>query len=175
MPPMDTSMRRVTRQRFGSGDAALTAAELAALMNGLRQLTLTVRRSTPGQNGDPRHDTEATSAADMLLLRQLEVRPASSIAELARRMHVDRSGISVAVTRLAERGLVARATSPLDRRRTVISLTAAGRASLSGDAEDATGAPNPMALLPRSDVQELVRRLTRLASALLESNEVSAA
>ncbi|MCX5065014.1 MarR family winged helix-turn-helix transcriptional regulator [Micromonospora lupini] len=54
-----------------------------------------------------------------------EVGPASQ-ADLGRRCGVDRSGVVAAVNDLAGRGLVVRAPDPADRRRTVISLAAAG-------------------------------------------------
>lgn len=50
----------------------------------------------------------------------------SSQAELGRRTMIDRSDVVAAVDELAEQRLVVRAADPADRRRNVISLTAAG-------------------------------------------------
>lgn len=60
------------------------------------------------------------------LLATLDEFGSDSQAELGRRTHIDRSDVVAAVNDLAERGFVRRAPDPADRRRNVISLTAAG-------------------------------------------------
>jgi DNA-binding MarR family transcriptional regulator len=70
------------------------------------------------------------SGAQLFVLQQLRRAPASSVEELAARTLTDQSSVSVVVTRLAARGLVARRRSPDDGRRVEILLTARGRTLL---------------------------------------------
>ncbi len=65
--------------------------------------------------------------AELLVLRKLSDRSASSLAELAARTQTDPSTASVVVRGLVDRGLVARTIAPDDRRRTPIAITPAGR------------------------------------------------
>ena len=58
-----------------------------------------------------------------------EFGPASQ-AGLGRRVEMDRSDVTAAVSELAADGLVERAADPGDRRRNVVTITAAGRARL---------------------------------------------
>ena len=70
------------------------------------------------------------SGAQLFVLQQLRRAPASSVDELAARTLTDQSSVSVVVTRLHARKLVARRRSPDDGRRVEILLTARGRALL---------------------------------------------
>jgi DNA-binding MarR family transcriptional regulator len=65
-----------------------------------------------------------------VLLAALDEVGSASQAELSRRTTIDRSDMVATVNELAERGLVQRAPDPTDRRRNVVSLTAAGRRHL---------------------------------------------
>jgi DNA-binding MarR family transcriptional regulator len=67
------------------------------------------------------------TGAQLFVLRVLAAHPGLSINELADRTMTHQSSVSVVVSRLVERGLVARAPSPDDRRRQVVELTARGR------------------------------------------------
>jgi len=180
-PQQRNAMRQILGDRLLSGSAlSLSEAELASVMNELRQLSLVVRRAAGGGGGgEGGPDTSASdaglSATEALLLRQLDDRPASSISELARRVHADRSGVSVSVRSLANRGLVVRESSSSDRRMASISLTMLGRDALASRAVQRLPSGPAVGLLSRGDLRELAGKLARLARTLLETTEVTAA
>ena len=60
------------------------------------------------------------------LLAALEERGPASQAALGRGTGIDRSDVTAALVELEERGLVQRTVNPADRRRNVVSITAAG-------------------------------------------------
>lgn len=64
------------------------------------------------------------------LLAALEEFGPASQAALGRGTGIDRSDVTAALVELEERGLVQRAVNPADRRRNVVSITAAGTARL---------------------------------------------
>lgn len=70
------------------------------------------------------------SAAQLFVLETLAKSPSISQAELAARTLTDQSSVSTVTAKLVERGLVARVVSAEDRRRTELSLTAAGKKTL---------------------------------------------
>lgn len=103
-----------------SGDASVRE-----VMNGLRRLIRVLRLS----------DTEAErrigiSSAQLFVLAELGAVPGCSVGELARRTHTDQSSVSIVVSRLVDRGFVARAESARDRRRVELRVTPKGRALL---------------------------------------------
>lgn len=67
------------------------------------------------------------TGAQLFVLRVLAEHPGLSINELARRTMTHQSSVSVVVSRLVARGLVARVPAPDDRRRLIVSLTPRGR------------------------------------------------
>jgi len=67
------------------------------------------------------------SGAQLFVLEALAAGKASSLNELAERTCTDQSSVSVVVSRLVERGLVARTPSARDARRVELSLTGAGK------------------------------------------------
>ena len=91
-----------------------------------------------------------------------EYGPASQAA-LGRRTTIDGSDMVSAVNELTGQGLVARAPDPSDRRRNVITITAAGKRRLGkldrllAEVQDEALAP-----LSRSEREQLVRLLTRV-------------
>jgi DNA-binding MarR family transcriptional regulator len=103
-------------------------ALLEALQAVARELRLTERRGRAPLGLPP---------AQLRALRELAARPAASLAELAERTYTDPSSASVVVQRLVERGLVMRADSERDRRRTELRATAAGRALVARAPADA--------------------------------------
>ena len=64
------------------------------------------------------------------LLAALEEFGPASQATLGRGTGIDRSDVTAALVELEERGLVQRSVNPADRRRNVVSITAAGTARL---------------------------------------------
>jgi DNA-binding MarR family transcriptional regulator len=98
-----------------------------------------------------------------VVLAALDEGGPASQADLSRRTTIDRSDMVAAVNELAERGLVARSPDPADRRRNVVSLTAAGRRHLHkldrvlDRAQDDLLAP-----LSAAERRELIDLLTRV-------------
>lgn len=105
-----------------SSDPADQPATGARAMDALRRvvqaLTSSARTSA---------HADAPSGAQIFLLRQLVAAPGLSVGELAERALARQSTVSEAVSRLVERGLVAREPSPTDARRVALTATAAGR------------------------------------------------
>ena len=64
---------------------------------------------------------------------------------------------TVAVNDLERRGLVTRCEHPDDRRAKLVSLTAAGRATLRAGKSVPDHAPGPLAALSRAEVQTLAK------------------
>jgi DNA-binding MarR family transcriptional regulator len=98
---------------------------VAAALDAIRRIVRVLRVSS--------RETEkelALSGAQLFVLQRLADAPAQSVGDLAARTMTDQSSVSVVVSRLVEKGLVARAPSKLDARRSVTSLTARGRALL---------------------------------------------
>ncbi|MCA9630814.1 MAG: MarR family transcriptional regulator [Myxococcales bacterium] len=67
------------------------------------------------------------STAQLFVLVQLNQGGSASIRELAERTMTDPSSVSVVVSKLATRGLVARTPDPGDKRRVTLRLTATGK------------------------------------------------
>jgi DNA-binding MarR family transcriptional regulator len=78
------------------------------------------------------YDAEELSMAQVSLLSRLHKDGAASVSELAAAERVRQQSISATVTALAGRGLVERRPDRDDGRRTVVSLTPVGRASVEG-------------------------------------------
>ncbi len=96
--------------------------ENAEIMDALRRLVRFLRLGTRAAEA-----STGVSSAQLFVLQRLESSPASSIAELAERTLTDASSVSTVIAKLVARGLVSRRTSPEDRRRASIALTARGR------------------------------------------------
>jgi DNA-binding MarR family transcriptional regulator len=110
----NTNIRRGT----GGRDARRAMNALRRLVHALRASSTAVRRDT------------GVSGAQLFVLQQLAQRPVTSLNELAARTRTHQSSVSVVVSRLAERRLVARRPSAEDARRTEIELTEEGAALL---------------------------------------------
>jgi DNA-binding MarR family transcriptional regulator len=94
---------------------------LDALRRIVRHLRLVARQS----------ETRAGVApAQLFVLSRLRDQPAASVRELAARTLTDPSSVSVVLSKLEARGLVARSSDPGDKRRAQFALTARGRAAL---------------------------------------------
>jgi DNA-binding MarR family transcriptional regulator len=107
------------------------------------------------------------SGAQLFVLQHLADAPASSLNELAERTYTHQSSVSVVVSRLVERRLVARAPSAADGRRLELSITPAGRALLKR-APEAAPARVLKALeeLPRRDLRAMTRALERVVGGM---------
>ncbi|WP_405148928.1 MarR family winged helix-turn-helix transcriptional regulator [Sphaerisporangium sp. NBC_01403] len=97
------------------------------------------------------------------LLAALEEYGPASQAALGRRTGIDRSDMVATVNDLAERQLLKRAPDPEDRRRNIITITAAGRRQLTHlDRLLAAAQDEFLAPLPAADRRNLIDLLTRL-------------
>jgi DNA-binding MarR family transcriptional regulator len=105
--------------------------------------------------GTRRHHYSLLAALD-------ELGPASQ-ATLSRRTTIDRSDMVATVNELAEQGLVERAPDPTDRRRNIVSITAAGRRQLRKlDRLLAQAQRELLTPLSADERTQLVRLLTRI-------------
>jgi DNA-binding MarR family transcriptional regulator len=95
----------------------------------LRCATDHLRRIVRALRVSARSAEKATglSGAQVFVLQKLAEAPAASLGDLALRTATDQSSVSVVVSRLVERRLVARHASKKDARRVEIRLTEAGR------------------------------------------------
>ncbi|MGK8508447.1 MarR family winged helix-turn-helix transcriptional regulator [Nocardia asiatica] len=94
-----------------------------------------------------------------------EFGPASQ-AELGRRTRIDRSDVVAVVNDLAARGLVERTPDPADRRRNIVTLTAAGARHLEELHERLAVAQDELlASFSAADRDTLVTLLTRILDA----------
>lgn len=88
-----------------------------------------------------------------------------SLKALSARMHLDPSTVTGVVDRLQKRGLLARAADPEDRRRVILSLTAAGAETLKGAPHPAQGQLlHALHAMPLAEVEGLNRALKQVAS-----------
>jgi DNA-binding MarR family transcriptional regulator len=76
------------------------------------------------------YDPEELSVSQISVLTRLEKHGPASISELAAAERVRQQSLGAIVSVLAERGLVERGSDPNDGRRTVVSLSPTGRASV---------------------------------------------
>jgi DNA-binding MarR family transcriptional regulator len=94
--------------------------------------------------------TRGLSGAQLFVLRQIAAAPSLSLGELAERTLTGQSTVSEVVTRLVDRGLVARAPSAADARRAELTLTARGRRAIDGtEPTTQERLAEGLALLPR--------------------------
>jgi DNA-binding MarR family transcriptional regulator len=112
--------------------------------------------------------SEALASADARgyhyrLLAALEEFGPASQATLGRRTDTDRSDVAEALNELTSQGLVERSSDPVDRRRNVITITAAGtKRLLALDEVLAKVQDQLLAPLSPAQRQTLVRMLTRV-------------
>lgn len=118
-----------TRARVKPSRSADTATERATSIRAMDNLRRVVRAlSTSARNVS----THGLSGAQLFVLRQIAVAPSLSLGELAERTLTGQSTVSEVVTRLVDRGLVARVSSATDARRAELTLTARGRRAVDG-------------------------------------------
>ena len=113
------------RKRATRGAKRSSSSATTDVVNGVRRLDRGLRLAA-------REVERVTgmSAAQLFVLEQLALEPATSIGHLASRTHTDRSSVSVIVDRLVAAKLVTRIQSSGDRRRAEVRITGAGRAVL---------------------------------------------
>ena len=104
--------------------------DAARTMDSLRRVVHAIRIATRASER-----TFGLSTAQLFVLRQLAAKPGQSLSDLATRTRTTQSSISEVVARLVRNGLVSRAPSSIDRRRAVLSLTAAGETVLANAPE----------------------------------------
>ena len=97
-----------------------TIPDGAALLREVARLHVRAQRTTLACDG--------ASATACTILTELGREPSMTLAQLARRLRLDKSWTSRAVDQLVESGLVAKAAGDGDRRTIALSLTRAGRA-----------------------------------------------
>lgn len=119
-------MTRGARPADRAAPARGKRSEITSVLDSLRRIVRALQRSH--RIAEQRWDV---SAAQLLVLQQLADGSPLSINELADRTFTHQSTVSVVVTRLVRRRLVARARAGDDARRTEITLTPAGRQLLS--------------------------------------------
>lgn len=124
--------RRPVRKSSSSSPPALrrTTSEshrevVTRIVNALRRIVRALHRSN--RLAEQRWQV---SAAQLLVLQRLSEAETLSVNELADRTYTHQSTVSVVVTRLVKRGLVARTRADDDARRAELSLTTSGRALL---------------------------------------------
>jgi DNA-binding MarR family transcriptional regulator len=127
-----------------------------------------MRRLIRGLRLAARHTTRTgVTSAQLFVLSCLADDSAGSLNDLAERTLTDRSSVATVVDRLVERGLATSMPDPADRRRSVVRITARGRAIL----KDAPQSPTARLLsglqsLDDADVVALARGLERLVAAM---------
>lgn len=109
------------------------------------------------------HATNVPSRSYYPLLAALAESGATSQADLGRRIGLDRSDVTAAVTDLEEREYLERAPDPADRRRNLVRITEQGEAFLRKlDSELNTAQEELLGPLSPSEREALVAMLARL-------------
>ncbi|HEY5087886.1 MAG TPA: MarR family transcriptional regulator, partial [Gemmatimonadaceae bacterium] len=107
------------------------------------------------------------STAQTFVLQLLLVAPAESMNELAERTSTDQSSVSVVVSRLEAKGLVARQPSATDARRTQVVITSNGIALMhSKPSTVQERLTHALACLPPNSLQLLATELNSLVALL---------
>ena len=114
-----------TQLRRSSPNGNAHREAVGRVVDALRRIVRALHRSN--RLAEQRWDV---SAAQLLVLQRLAEAPTLSVNQLADRTFTHQSTVSVVVTRLVKRGLVARTRADDDARRAELSLTAPGRALL---------------------------------------------
>jgi DNA-binding MarR family transcriptional regulator len=107
------------------------------------------------------------SAAQLFVLETLAEAPHISQGDLAARTLTDQSSVSTVVAKLVKRGLVSRAVSKSDRRRTELALTTSGKQMLArAPTMPQVAMIAAIRALPPAKRAELVRALEGLATVI---------
>jgi DNA-binding MarR family transcriptional regulator len=125
MPVIQRSRRSGARAAAPSKEPAPIAADSIRAMDALRRIVRALSSSSREASS-----SGGLSGAQLFVLRQVSARPGLSVGQLAASTLSRQSTVSEVVSRLVERGLVARETSAADARQTELSLTARGRRAI---------------------------------------------
>jgi DNA-binding MarR family transcriptional regulator len=156
----------------GNGSAAHGAdasndTALVEVLDSIRYIIHTLRVA-----GRAAEQSVGVSGAQLYVLQQLAKSPAQSLNELAARTLTHQSSVSVVVSRLVERRLVARSTSPDDGRRIVLTLTPAGRSLLARAPEAAQARlTDGLRRLPERETRALARSLRSLVTTMARDGD----
>lgn len=114
--------------------------------------------------GERMHAAGVTSRSYYALLVALAESGPTSQADLGRRIGLDRSDVTAAVTDLEERGYLERTPDPADRRRNLVHLTDSGRTFLAElDKEVVAAQEELLAPLSPEERETLIEMLGRVA------------
>jgi DNA-binding MarR family transcriptional regulator len=141
-------------------DPLTTPARLRGLATWLLGQT-----STQGHRliGERMHAAGVTSRSYYSLLVALAESGPTSQADLGRRIGLDRSDVTAAVTDLEERGYLERTPDPADRRRNLVHLTDSGEGFLAGlDKEVVAAQEELLAPLSPAERETLMEMLGRI-------------
>ncbi|NUR26221.1 MAG: MarR family transcriptional regulator [Catenulispora sp.] len=113
--------------------------------------------------GERMHAAGVASRSYYSLLAAVAESGPTSQADLGRRVGLDRSDVTAAVTDLEERGYLERTPDPADRRRNLVRITESGGAFLAGlDAEVSAAQEELLAPLAPDEREALLGMLTRV-------------
>jgi len=124
---MNGTQYMVSHEMNVTTDTRRVASDAAtrAVLDAIRRIVRSLREASRASER-----SLGLSAAQVFVLQRLQAAPAQSVNELAERTLTHQSSVSVVVSKLCERGLVARTPSEADARRIEIALTKQGRALL---------------------------------------------
>lgn len=136
-------------------------------LDAIRRLVRTLRTSA----SEIERDTGLTSAQNFVL-HLLGQASSESMNQLATRTMTDQSSVSVVVSRLEAKGLVARTHSATDARRTHVEITPAGREILQGKQPTVqTRLIRALELMPRDALVLLEHEITQLTALMGAAHE----
>jgi DNA-binding MarR family transcriptional regulator len=124
---MTPTSRSRPRSSASPADAASTDPDAVRAMDALRRMVRALSTSAREASS-----AGGLSGAHLFVLRQIGARPGLSFGQLAASTLSRQSTVSEVVSRLVERGLVARESSVTDARQAELSLTARGRRAVAG-------------------------------------------
>jgi len=124
---MNGTQYMVSHEMNVTTDTRRVASDAAtrAVLDAIRRIVRSLREASRASER-----SLGLSAAQVFVLQRLQAAQAQSVNELAERTLTHQSSVSVVVSKLCERGLVARTPSEADARRIEIALTKQGRALL---------------------------------------------
>lgn len=149
-----------TNQRVARKDVTRTLDAIRRLVRTLRTSATDAERMT------------GLSSAQTFVLQLLQQAPAESMNDLAERTLTDQSSVSVVVSRLEAKGLVARSHSTTDGRRTRVSITDAGMGLLSDQPPTVQARLiRSLESMPAEALTQLEHHLTQLTALMGEAHQ----